>query len=109
MIILNTQNNLYTIEFFSPPNDQFSASPLAVSMETPETVNFAKFPKKFKFPHKREYELTEMREEDSFLPPQPSTICKLSMRSMLWNISIGQLGVVVWLCFLPASAHLLSR
>ena len=35
--------------------------------------------------------------------PWPNSIYKQSMTSMLWNISIGQLG----LCSLPTSAHLL--
>jgi len=30
------------------------------------------------------------------------------MMSMVWNISIGQLGLAAWLCSLPAPAHLLS-
>jgi len=33
-----------------------------------------------------------MREQDSFLSPQPTLIPKLSMMSMVWNISVGQLG-----------------
>jgi len=31
----------------------------------------------------------------------------LSMTSMVWNISIGQLELAAWLCSLPAPAHLL--
>jgi len=27
------------------------------------------------------------------------------MISMVWNISIGQLGLAAWLCSLPAPAH----
>ena len=34
-------------------------------------------------------------------------IHKLSMMFKVWNISIGQVGLAVWLCSLPASAQLL--
>jgi len=29
------------------------------------------------------------------------------MASMVWNISVGQLGLAAWLCSLPALVHLL--
>jgi len=50
-------------------------------------------------------EVSKLKEK--FLPPQPTPIYKLSMTYMVWNISIGQLGVAAWLCSLPALAHLL--
>jgi len=34
---------------------------------------------------------------------------KQSTTSVVWNISIGQLGLAAWLCSLPAPAHLLFR
>ena len=40
-------------------------------------------------------------------PPKKTPINKLRMASMVWKISIGQLGVTVWLCSLPAPALLI--
>jgi len=59
-----------------------------------ELVDFAKFA-----------ELAELMEK--FSAPQPTPIYKLNMMSVVWNISIGQLGLAAWLCSLPAPAHLL--
>jgi len=44
-----------------------------------------------------------MRNKDkrSLSPSQPS------MTFMVWNIPVGQLGLSVWQCSLPAPAHLL--
>jgi len=39
--------------------------------------------------------------------PRPTPIYNLSMVSMIWNIPVGQLGLLAWLCSLPAPAHLL--
>jgi len=77
-------------------------------------VNFAKLPKKtklpekFELPAKRGFELMEMRKkrERKIPAPEPTPIHQLSMMSMVWNISIGQLGLSAWLCSLPAPAHL---
>jgi len=74
-------------------------------------VNFAKLPKKtkllekFKLLVKRGFELMEKRRADSCSLANP--IHKLRMMSVIWNISIGQLGLAVWLCFLSAPACLL--
>jgi len=62
----------------------------------PNFANFAKFLRKteilekFKLPNKRGFELMEKRIQDSC--PAANPIPKLSMTSMVWNISIGQLG-----------------
>jgi len=59
-------------------------------------ASFAKFqkktilPEKFEFLDKRGFELMETREKD-FCPPA-NPIHKLSMVSMVWNISMAQLG-----------------
>jgi len=53
-------------------------------------VNSAKLLKKFKLPGKRGFKLTEIRGADSC--PTANPIHKLSMTSMVWNISTGQLG-----------------
>ena len=46
--------------------------------------------------------------QNSWIPdPQPTPIYILSMASMVWNISVGQLGLAVCLCSLPALLHLL--
>jgi len=61
-----------------------------------------KFPKKFELPDKRGFELMYMRRAES-------PLYKLSMMPMVWNIPIAQPGLSVWLCSLPAPAHLLIR
>jgi len=44
----------------------------------------------------------------SWIPaPWPTRIYKLSMMSMVWNISIDYFGLAAWLCSLPALIHLL--
>ena len=46
------------------------------------------------------------QKEDS-CPLTPTPIYKLSMIPVVWTISIGQLGLAVWLCSLSAPAQLL--
>ena len=53
--------------------------------------------------HGKRVQLTEKRVS----APWPTPIHKPSMTSMVWNISIDQLGLAAWLCSLPAPAHLL--
>jgi len=51
---------------------------------------------------------SQKKEKARFLPPpQPTPVNKLSP-SMVWNTSIGQVGLATWLCSLPAPACLLS-
>jgi len=52
-------------------------------------------------------ELPEKRNNKTTPAPQPTPIYKLSITSMIWSISIGQLGLAAWLCLLPALVHLL--
>jgi len=72
------QNKRYTIQFFSPPLTDCAASPQAVMEELRELAD-----------------------------PCPTLISVLSMTSVVWNISVSQLGRAAWLCSLPAPAHLL--
>jgi len=81
-------------------------------MEIASFVNFAKLPpkkpellEKFELPDKKRFQTVEKRREHLALWPTP--IHKLSMTSMVRNISLGQLGLAAWLCSLPAPAHLL--
>jgi len=70
MILMNMQSKLYTIQFFSPPSDQFAASPRE---QNPEIM---KFPKKFELPDKRELELMENEKQIAsclLANPQPQT------------------------------------
>ena len=60
---------------------------------------------KFKPPDKKGLNPWKWERKDSC--PQPTPIHKLSMMSMLWNISTGQLGLAAWLCSRPAAAPLL--
>jgi len=59
-----------------------------------------------KFPKKTE--LPEKKHEESIPSPWPTPLYKQSIMSMIWNISTGQPGLTLWLCSLPAPAHLLS-
>jgi len=55
-------------------------------------------------------DLAELMEEDQAhgsLPLWPTSVYILSMTSMVWNISLGQLGLAAWLCCLPALVHLI--
>jgi len=110
---MTMQNKLYAIQFFFPPD---GVKPKSQSLSSdhgiPEIMNFEKFPKKtelpekFELPNKRGFKLTETIGAE--IPaPRPTPIHKLSMMSMVWNISIGQLGLAAWLSSLPAPAHLL--
>jgi len=62
-------------------------------------------PKRFELMEKTEL-LGEKEKKKVFLAPQPTSIYKLSMTPVVQNISIGHLGLAVWLCSLPAPAHL---
>jgi len=52
-------------------------------------------------------EKRELLKKKGFLPLSEPPFYKLSMTSMVWNISTGQLRLAVWPCSLPAPAHLL--
>ena len=56
---------------------------------------------------KREDSKPTENEREKIPAPQPTPIHKRSITSMVWNISIGQLGLAAWLWSLPAPAHLL--
>jgi len=122
---MNTQNKLYTIQFFSLPNDQLRSQSPSSDHGTcgfPRAHEFHRFlqthkchrthlthgkktklTEKFELPETRVFELTEQR-----IPaPWSNPIYILSMTSMVWNISIGRLGLAACLCPLPAPVHLL--
>jgi len=101
---MSMQSKLYIIQLFSPPNDQFAASPPEQWPQNPKTAGFAKFPEKLEFPYKRGFELVETRRADSC--PWPTSVPKISVMSMVWNISAGQLG---WLAGCASSQLLLTR
>jgi len=71
------------------PTINCTVSPQATIAELADFVEFTKLAEKF------------------FLPLRPTPIYKLSMISVVWNISTGQPGLAAWLCSLPAPAHLL--
>ena len=99
IIVNNFQKNHDAIQFFSLPDDWVAASPRAAIAE------LADFPTLLKT-----FELMEnfqLLGKKRFLPTWPMPIYKLNMMSMVWNISIGQLGLAAWLCSLPALVHLL--
>jgi len=119
---MNMQNKLYTMQFFSPPETDSQPVPEQPS-QNPELVDFANFTKfmdfiyltkltektpklleKLKRSDKRGSELTKKRR---LLAPQPTSIYKVSITSMVRSISINQPGLAAWLCSLPAPAHLL--
>jgi len=98
MIIMNMQNKLYTIQFSYHPMTGSHLVPkqrLQI-LERADFAIFMKFPKKTKLLEKfREEGMRTHRKEKKIAAPQPTTVYKLSMKSMVWNISIGQLGLAV--------------
>jgi len=106
MIIMNMQNKLYTIQFFSPPDDRWSASPRAAIMELGKH-EFLEISKRFQTPRQERIQTHRNNKAQKIPAPRPTPIHKLSMMSMVRNISIGQLGLAVWLCSLPDSTYLL--
>jgi len=74
MTIMNMQNKLYTMQFFSPPNDQLTA---------PQ--------KRFKLPVKTGFNSQKREEPIAFCSPANS-LHKWSMMPTVWNISTAQLG-----------------
>jgi len=76
MMILNMQTNLYIIQFFSPPNDPFAASPLAAIAE-PGNHGFHEFrkickkdqtPRKVQTPSQKRIWIPR-NQKDRVLPP----------------------------------------
>jgi len=88
------QNKLYTIQFSHHPMTDSQPVPEQKwrNLELADFVNFMEPPKKTELPER--FILTEKRgiNKGRFLSPCPTPIYKLSMTSMVWNISIGQLG-----------------
>jgi len=78
------QNKQYTVQFFSLPDDQ-SCSPSPSSYC--RTRGFCR--------------------TRGVPAAWPTPLYKLSMVSMVWNISTGRAWLSAWLCSLPAPAHLL--
>jgi len=58
-------------------------------LQNPEVMQFQK---KFRLLGKRGFKLSQERKRCSIPAPRPTPIYKLSMMSMIWNISMGQLG-----------------
>jgi len=79
------QSTLYTVQFVSPLDDQFAAGPRAVTGTWMSWI-------------------LQNSQKKWVLPAQPTSIHKLSMPSMVWNISAG---LAAWPCSLPAPACLL--
>jgi len=90
MIIMNMQNKLYKIPFFSPPDDQFTASPQAAITE-PRNHEFQEIPKKVHTPGQERVQTPGNKKSREPPAPQPTPIHKPSMTFMVRNISIGQL------------------
>ena len=98
---MNMQNKLYTIQFFSPPDDQFTASTRAVIAE-PRNSQISWYTQKR--PNSQR-SLNSQKREEQIPIPWPTPIHKLSMTPIVWTVSIGQLGLAARLCCLPAPAH----
>jgi len=100
IIIMNMQNKLYTLQFFSPPNDQIcnqSPSSDHGTHRFPGAHEFCQTQISQNLPnYRKKTELMEdskLKEKRDFLPHGQPPIHKLSMTSMVLNISIGQLGL----------------
>jgi len=85
------QNKRYTVQLFSLPDDQLCSQ---FPSSNHRTRRFCWTHRKR--PHSRKRQVPA---------PRPTPIYKPNMTSMVWNISIGQLGLAAWLCYLPAPAH----
>ena len=73
-----------------------------------ELMNFSELAKLMEKEQTLEKKETRLETPRKRVPaPQTTPICEVSRTSMVWNISIGQLGLAVWLCSLPTPAHLL--
>ena len=91
MIIMNMQSKLYTILFFCPPNDWSAVSSQAAIAE-PQNREFQGINEEVWIPRQDRIQILR-NERERYLPaPWPTPIHKLSMTSVVWNISIGQLG-----------------
>jgi len=79
LLLMNMQNNLYTIQFSHHLMTKVTVSPWAAIAELMDVANFTKFlkktklPEKFKLPGKWGFEFTEKRikKKDSFLLARP--------------------------------------
>ena len=102
---MTMQNKLYTIQFFSPPNDQSKASTpaaiaecqacefLRISQNFWKSANSQKSSNSWKSLNSWTREdSNSWRQEKADSCPQSTPIHKLSMMFMVWNISIGQPG-----------------
>ena len=112
---MNMQKKLYTINFFSPLNNRLRSQSLSSSVRTQNLWislisqilwNSQKKDCTGKVWSPRQ-ERIWIHGKENIPAPWPTPIYKLSMMSMVGNISIGQLGLAAWLCSLPAPAHLL--
>jgi len=95
IIIKNTQNKQYTIQFFSPHNDQLRSQSPSSNHGLCGTPGFCQIHGK------------RLNSRKTVPAPQPTPTYELSMMSTAWNTSTGQLGLAAWLCSLPALTHLL--
>jgi len=100
------QNSLYRIQFFSPPDDRLHSRYLRSNRWT------CRFPglMEIGWTHREVQTCGKQRthgKQKRVPAPWPTPIYMLSMTSMVWNISFGQLGLDAWLCSLPALVHLL--
>jgi len=99
MIIMNMQNKLYIICFSHHPITNLQPVPEQQSWNL-ENCKFCKTPEK-----RLNSQWTHTTEKTDF--PTPTPLHRLSMTFMVWNISIGRLGLAAWLCSLPALALLI--
>ena len=80
------------------------------NLEVADFMNSAEFPKNSNSPknwNSRTRQNSNSQNKEGQIPaPRQIPINKLRLTSMVWNISIGHLGLAVWLCSLPAPAHL---
>ena len=112
LIIMNMQNKLYTISFFYYPMTDSQPIPKQWLLN-PETHEFREIPKEDWTPGKvwtprQERIQTHGSEKEEIPNTRPTVIPKLSVISMVWNTSSGQLGLAAWLCSLPAPAHMFA-
>jgi len=99
----NAEQKIHNRVFFSPPDDHLHSQSPSNIRRTLNSQIKSRLTEKFDLLEEKRIEFPEKR-----IPaPQTAPVYKKSMIAMVRHISIGQLRLAVWLCFLPAPANLL--
>jgi len=102
LLLKNMQNKLYTIQFFSPPDDELRNQSLSSDHGThrfPGPHKFLRFCQTHEFrrshqTHRKRLNFQKRKGKKKRIPsPRATPTYKLSVMAMVWDISVGQLGL----------------